>query len=478
MRAVEGRQLSLFSYEKVCGEGRTAVVGAEPRERPEAPTPAWSSEADELDVTTGNTRDLPGRICSWDNMLTACGRVVRNAGAGGVDGMGVSELPGWLEANHGALVERVLRGAYRPKPVRRAEIPKGDGRVRLLGIPTAVDRMVQQAVVQQLTPIFEPTFHDRSFGFRPGRSAHGAVRAVLADAAEGEVWVASMDLERFFDTASQSKLVQLLSDRLADKRVVSLVHRFLMAGVVVDGIVEETPEGTPQGGPLSPLLANVLPDELDWELERRGHSFVRYADDFIILKRSRKAAERAMASVTKYVEGRLFLRVNREKSYVARVTRQVKYLGYSFYAARGGEVRACVHQKSKDSLKDKVREILARSNGWSHEWRRTRLAQLVRGWVGYFRLADMRGFLRQLDEWVRRKVRCVYWKSWKRVRTKRRALMRLGVPEGVARAWSNSRKAYWRVAGSGVLDRALDNAKLAELGWQSFLQRYLEVSSM
>ena len=469
MRADEGRQL------RIDFEGRPGRAGAEPRELPEAPTPAWSTEADELDATTGNTEDLLERICSWDNMSEACARVVRNGGAGGVDGMAVSELPDWLEANHEALAGRILAGRYRPKPVRRVEIPKKErGKVRLLGIPTAADRMVQQAVAQQLAPIFEPRFHPDSYGFRPGRSAHDALRAVKRHADAGNVWVASMDLERFFDTVSQSRLVQLLSDALADKRVVSLVHRFLMAGVAVDGVVEPTPEGTPQGGPLSPLLANVLLNELDWELERRGHAFVRYADDFVILKRSRKAAERAMGSVTKYVEGRLFLRVNRDKSFVAHISRGVKYLGYAFYR-RGGELRFRVHPRSLASLRDRVREILSRSNGWSLDYRRHRLRSLVNGWVGYFRLADMRGALRELDSWVRRKIRCVYWKCWKRVGTKFRALVRLGVGRGRARQWANSRKAYWRVAGSGVLDRALSNAKLEELGWTTFYQRYLEL---
>lgn len=401
--------------------------------------------------------------------------MVRNGGAGGVDGMAVSELPDWLEANHEALAGRILAGRHGPKPVRRVEIPKKErGKVRLLGIPTAADRMVQQAVAQQLAPIFEPRFHPDSYGFRPGRSAHDALRAVKRHADAGNVWVASMDLERFFDTASQSRLVQLLSDALADKRVVSLVHRFLMAGVAVDGVVEPTPEGTPQGGPLSPLLANVLLNELDWELERRGHAFVRYADDFVILKRSRKAAERAMGSVTKYVEGRLFLRVNREKSFVAHISGGVKYLGYAFYR-RGGELRFRVHPRSLASLRDRVREILSRSNGWSLDYRRHRLRSLVNGWVGYFRLADMRGALRELDSWVRRKIRCVYWKCWKRVGTKFRALVRLGVGRGRAWQWANSRKAYWRVAGSGILDRALSNAKLEELGWTTFYQRYLEL---
>ena len=469
MRAMEGRQL------RIDFEGHPGMVGAEPREYPEAPTPAWSTEADELDATTGNTEDLLERICSWDNMSEACARVVRNGGAGGVDGMAVSELPDWLEANHEALVGRILAGRYRPKPVRRVEIPKKErGKVRLLGIPTAADRMVQQAVAQQLAPIFEPRFHPDSYGFRPGRSAHDALRAVKRHADAGNVWVASMDLERFFDTVNQSRLVQLLSDALADKRVVSLVHRFLMAGVAVDGVMEPTPEGTPQGGPLSPLLANVLLNELDWELERRGHAFVRYADDFVILKRSRKAAERAMGSVTKYVEGRLFLRVNREKSFVAHISRGVKYLGYAFYRS-GGELRFRVHPRSLASLRDRVREILSRSNGWSLDYRRHRLRSLVNGWVGYFRLADMRGALRELDSWVRRKIRCVYWKCWKRVGTKFRALVRLGVGRGRAWQWANSRKAYWRVAGSGILDRALSYAKLEELGWTTFYQRYLEL---
>ena len=470
MGAMEGRQL------RIDFEGQPGRAGAEPRELPEAPTRAWSNEADELDATIGNTGDLLERICSWGNMGEACARVVRNGGAGGVDGMEVTELEAWLEANHGALAGRILSGRYRPKPVRRVEIPKREkGKVRLLGIPTCIDRLVQQAVAQQLTPIFEPRFHEDSYGFRPGRSAHDALLAVRRHAEAGNVWVASMDLERFFDTVSQSKLVQLLSDALADKRVVSLVHRFLMAGVAVDGIVEPTPEGTPQGGPLSPLLANVLLNELDWELERRGHAFVRYADDFMILKRSRKAAERAMESMSKFVESRLFLRVNREKSYVAHITRQVKYLGYSFYAGRGGEVRLCAHRESVESLRDRVREILSRSNGWSLDFRRYRLRCLVHGWVGYFRLADMRGTLRRLDEWVRRKIRCVYWKCWKRNRTKFRALVRLGVGRGQAWEWANSRRAYWRVAGSGILDRALGNAKLEELGWTLFYPRYLQV---
>ena len=476
MRADDGRQL------RIDFEGQPGRAGAEPREYPEAPTRARSTEEDELDaMQDGNTEGLLERICSRENMQVACDSVVRNGGAGGVDGMEAVELDAWLSDNYDALADRILRGKYRPKPVRRVEIPKRErGKVRLLGIPTCIDRLVQQAVAQQLVPIFEPRFHPDSYGFRPGRSAHDALRAVKRHADAGNVWVASMDLERFFDTVNQSKLVQLLSDSPVGKRVVSLVHRFLMAGVVVDGIVEETGEGTPQGGPLSPLLANVLLNELDWELGRRGHAFVRYADDFVIMKRSRKAAERAMESVTKFVESRLFLRVNREKSYVAHIARDVKYLGHSFGMRRDedGEVRLRMqaHRRSVESLKDRVREILSRSNGWSLDYRRYRLRCLVYGWVGYFRLADIRGLLRRIDEWLRRKVRCVYWKCWKRVRIKFRALVRLGVGRGQAWQWANSRKAYWRVAGSGILCRALNNSKLAELGWTLFYPRYLLLS--
>lgn len=468
MHAMEGRQL------RIDFEGQPGRVGTESREQPEAPTRARNTEEDELDTDEGNTRFLLERICSRENMREAYRRVAQNRGAGGVDGMQADELDDWLRNNYDALEARILNGKYRPRPVRRVEIPKKEkGKVRLLGIPTVVDRMVQQAVAQQLTPIFEPRFHGDSYGFRPNRSAHDALLAAKRRADEGNVWVASMDLERFFDTVNQSKLVQLLSDSLVDKRVVSLIHRFLMAGVMVDGVVMPTDEGTPQGGPLSPLLANILLNELDWELGRRGHAFVRYADDFIILKRSRKAAERAMESMAAFVEGRLFLKVNREKSFVAKISDEVGYLGYAFYQ-KDGELRFCVHPKSVAAPRDKVRMILSRSNGWSFGTRKAKLRDLVYGWVGYFRLADMRSLLRGMDKWARRKVRCVYWKCWKRVGTRLRALVRLGVSRGRAWQWANSRKAYWRVAGSGILDRALDNAKLTELGWTLFYPRYLQ----
>lgn len=452
------------------------MVGTESQEQPEAPTRARNTEEDEFNANVGNTRFLLERICSRENMREAYRRVARNRGAGGVDGMQTDELNEWLRENYDALEARMLNGKYRPKPVRRVEIPKKEkGKVRLLGIPTVVDRMVQQATAQQLTPIFEPRFHRDSYGFRPNRSAHDALLAVKKYADEGSVWVASMDLERFFDTVNQSKLVQLLSDALVDKRVVSLIHRFLMAGVMVDGVTMPTDEGTPQGGPLSPLLANILLNELDWELERRGHAFVRYADDFIILKKSRKAAERAMESMAAFIERKLFLKVNREKSFVAHISEDVKYLGYAFYR-HGGELRFRVHPKSVASLKDKVRVILSRSNGLSFDARKAKLKSLVYGWVGHFLLADMKKLLKGIDKWVRRKIRCVCWKAWKRIRTKYRALRRFGIDHDQAYQWANTRKSYWRTAKSPVLHRTLTDAKLTELGWTSFSKRYAELS--
>lgn len=286
--------------------------------------------------------------------------------------------------------------------------------------------------------------------------------------------MASIDLERFFDTVNQSKLVQLLSDSLEDKRAVSLVHKFLMAGVMVDGVAQRTDEETPQGGSLSPLFANIMLNELDKELTARGHAFVRYADDCMILKASRKAAERALASVSKLIEGKLFLRVNREKSYVAHISDDVKYLGYAFCRCKG-ELRFRPHAKSIAKLKDKVRTILSRSSGWSLDYRRYRLKCLVNGWIGYFKLADMTERLKGIDEWCRRKIRCVYWKQWKRVRAKFRALRKLGISKGQAWEWANSRKAYWRIAGTAVLCRTLTNAKLEDLGWTSFSKRCQQV---
>ena len=465
----KGRQLRI--------EGYLAMAGAEPREQPEVSTCALNNERDEFNAEQrGDAKDLLERICARENMREACRRVMSNKGAGGVDGMGVSELKEWLSANYDALVDRLQAGKYKPRPVRRVEIPKEEkGKTRKLGIPTVVDRMVQQAIVQVLTPIYDPTFSEHSFGFRPNRSAHDALRAAAAASDAGNVWVASIDLERFFDTVNQSKLVQLLSDTIADGRVVSLIHRFLQAGVMVDGVVMPTEEGTPQGGPLSPLLANIMLNELDRELEKRGHVFVRYADDCMILKSSRKAAERVMATMTRFIEEKLFLKVNRDKSFVARIDQDVKYLGYAFSLSDEGKTSLRVHPKSVKKLKAKVSLTLARSNGWSLDYRRYRLQCLVYGWINYFKLAETGWLLIDLDGWCRRKMRCLYWKCWKKNKTKFRAMVKLGISRRLAWQWANSRKGYWRVAGS-LMHRVLTNAKLEELGWCFFQKRFLEVT--
>lgn len=456
-------------------EGLGQRVGTESREHGQASGLRAMTEDGCANDEPKASEDLLEAIIDRGNLELAAKRVVANGGAGGVDTMGVQELPGWLLGNYDALADRLRRGRYKPKPVRRVEIPKQEkGKTRQLGIPTVVDRMIQQAIVQVLTPIYEPRFSDSSFGFRPNRGCHDALLQAQALANEGDVWVASIDLEKFFDTVNHSKLIQLVSETVKDGRVVSLIHRFLYAGAMEDGVKVGSEKGTPQGGPLSPLLANVMLNELDRELERRGHRFVRYADDILILKRTEKAARRTLESVSTFIERKLFLKVNLDKSYVARISDpKVKYLGYGFYGKE--EIKFRAHPKSIERLKGKIRFILARSNGWSLEARKGQLQCLVRGWVNYFKLADMKWQLRDLDMWLRRKIRCVYWKQWKKNRTKFKALKKLGIPEWQAWQWANSRKSYWRIASSWVLSRSLTNTKLQEFGWTMLSSQYAKV---
>lgn len=457
-------------------QGYRERAGAELLGYPEASAHTLNNETDEFNAKpTDNVKDLLERICARENMERACKRVQANKGAGGAGGMSADELHVWLAENCEALAGRLLAGKYEPRPVRRVEIPKEEkGKTGTLGMPTVADRMVRQAIVQVLAPIYEPKLSPDSFGFRPNRSAHDALLAIKAYADAGNVRAASIDLERFFDTVNRSKLVQLLSDSLEDKRAVSLIHRFLMAGAMEGGAVRRTEEGAPQGGPLSPLLANILLNEPDMELERRGHDFVRYADDRMILERTRKAAERALVSVSKFIEDKLFLKVNKDKSFVARISDGVKYLGYGFYR-REGELHFRVHPKSIAKLEDKVRTILSRSNGWSLDYRRYRLRCLVNGWASCFKLAHMKSLLARADEWLRRKIRCVYWKAWKKNRTKFKALQKLGIARYQAWQWANSRKSCWRIANSWILARTLTVAKLEELGWTNFSRRYQQV---
>lgn len=422
-------------------------------------------------------KDLFEQIIDKDNMHKACKKVIANKGKGGADNMEVADLKPWLDENYDTLAKRLKRGKYKPEPLLRVEIPKDKkGKMRDISIPCVIDRMVQQAVVQVLTPVYEPVFSEFSYGFRPNRSAHDALTKIKEYADEGYVWCASLDLEKFFDMVNQSKLIQLISDRIKEGEVVSLIHRFVQANVMIDGVIRDSKTGVHQGGPLSPLLANILLNELDQELTRRGHLFVRYADDIIILKRSRSAARRAIETISAYLEKKLYLRVNREKSFVAHIADdEVKYLGFGFVMQKN-TLHFKVHAKSLAKLQDKIRVILARSNGRSYEWRQTRLKFLIIGWLNYFKPAkNMAAILREIDKWMRRKIRTVYWKCWKKTKTKYRELKRLGIPHDYAYPWANSRKGYWKVAGSGILHRPLNDEKLVQLGWPTFLDRYREL---
>lgn len=418
--------------------------------------------------------DLLGAIADKDNILHAYGKVKANKGAAGIDKMGIAELKDYLDEHLEELQEQIMEETFTPNPVRRVEIPKKEkGKVRKLGIPTVLDRLVQQSITTQLSPYFEPQFSESSYGFRPKRSAHDALYACKRHVDEGYEWVVDMDLEKFFDTVCQSKLIQIVSETIKDGRVVSLIHKYLNAGVMVNGILEETRVGMPQGGPLSPLLSNIMLNELDKELERRGHRFVRYADDCMIFCKSKRAAERVCHSITKFIEEKLFLKVNREKTNVARFN-EVKYLGYGFYR-RENECRFRVHPKSIEAMKDRVRELTARNNAMSNDFRPVALTRFVRGWVNYFKLADMKTLLRETDRWMRRRIRMVYWKQWKRVRTRFRMLQKCGMSRQKAWEQANTRKGYWRVAGSPIMSRAIQTEQLARKGYLFFSTYYKQV---
>lgn len=427
----------------------------------------------EKNATNAKRVDLLEKILDSGNLQRAYDRVCANKGSAGVDGIGTEKLLDQLnEIGIENLKEQIRKGKYRPKPVLRVEIPKEGGKTRNLGIPRVLDRMVQQAIAQVLSELYEPDFCEYSYGFRPNRGAHDALRQCIGNANDGYTWVVDMDLERFFDTVNHSKLIQVLSEKVKDGRVVSLVHKFLRAGVVVNGTYQKTEVGCPQGGNLSPILANILLNECDHELIRRGHRFARYADDLVIFCGSRKAAERTLASTVRYLEKILKLKVNREKTSVSKLG-DIGFLGYGFFyntKAKKWDLR--LHKKSEEKLKAKLKELTQRSNGWSVEYRQWRLNQLIRGWVAYFKLAKCKKTLQKIDQWLRRRIRMLYWKMWKRVRTRYRSLRKLGVVHQRAYEWANSRLGYWRVANSWILGTTLDNRKLYDMGWRWFSGLY------
>lgn len=358
-------------------------------------------------------------------------------------------------------------------PVCRVEIPKETkGDFRKLGVPTVVDRVIQQAITQVLSPLYEEQFSENSFGFRPKRGAHNALKQCQQNVDEGYIYVMDMDLEKFFDTVCQSKLIEILSRTIKDGRVISLIHKYLNAGVIRNGVIEKTEVGMPQGGPLSPLLSNIMLNELDKELERRGHRFVRYADDCMIFAKSRKSAERTLEKIMGFIEGKLFLKVNRKKTQVALIS-HVKYLGYSFYRYKG-KCRLKVHPKSVAKMKVKLQLLTSKNNGCGNENRAIKLTQFIRGWVNYFAKADMKSLLRNTDEWLRRRIRAVYWKQWKKVRTRYRMLKKFGLLEWKVHEVANCRKGSWRSA--RMLNSVLTNKLIASFGYPSMADYYAKTS--
>ncbi|WP_214708628.1 MULTISPECIES: group II intron reverse transcriptase/maturase [unclassified Exiguobacterium] len=412
---------------------------------------------------------LMEQILSRENLIRALNRVVRNKGSHGVDGMPVQNLRAHVIEHWDTMKVELLSGTYQPQPVRRVEIPKPDGGVRLLGIPTVMDRFIQQAIAQVLSSIYDPTFSDHSYGFRPNRSAHGAVKKAKGYIAEGNRWVVDIDLEKFFDRVNHDKLMGLLAKRIEDKCLLKLIHKYLKTGIMINGVVTDNEEGTPQGGPLSPLLSNIVLDELDKELEKRGHQFVRYADDCNIYVKTPKAGNRVMRSVTSYIEGKLKLKVNGNKSAVDRPWRR-KFLGFSFTKHRKPKVR--IAKASVNRMKDKIRDITSRKRPYSMEVRIQKLNQYLMGWCGYFALADTPSVFKTLESWIRRRLRMCVWKSWKKPITKVRKLTGLGIPKGKAHEWGNSRKGYWRISKSPILHKALGNSYWSSRGLKSLVSRY------
>lgn len=454
--------------QKISLDSCTQRYKAEPEYFATGQTFLWITENN----LTNNPRIQYGlleQILSPLNLNQAYKQVRSNKGSSGIDKMEVESLKDHLVENKEALIDSIRSGKYRPNPVLRVLIPKENGKQRQLGIPTVVDRVIQQAISQELTKGYDQQFSNNSYGFRPRRNAHGALQQCQEYISEGYSYAVKIDFAQFFDTVNHSKLIEVLSRTIKDGRVVSLIHKYLNAGVMVGGKLQESKSGVPQGGPLSPLLSNIMLNELDRELERRGHRFVRYADDLLILCRSKRSAERTLARIVPYITDKLFLKVNMEKTRVSHVFR-VKFLGYSFYKKKGkGRLR--VHPNSITKLRDQLRLLTSRSNDWGNDRRKERLRQYITGWVNYFKLADMKYLLRIVDKWYRRRLRMVIWKQWKRIRTRLAKLTRLGIDKYKARQYANTRKGYWHTAQSPILTRAITTLRLKQAGY-IFLSDY------
>jgi RNA-directed DNA polymerase len=415
---------------------------------------------------------LMERILCKENLKKAYQRVKNNNGAPGTDGVRVDELNNYLRENWGRIRKELYEGTYRPQVVRRVEIPKSGGGVRLLGIPTVIDRLIQQAILQILGSLYDPMFSPYSYGFRPGRGAHMAIRQAQKYIREGYSYVVDADIEKFFDRINHDILMSKLTKKIGDGRILRLIRQYLQSGVMINGCCVATDEGAPQGGPLSPLLANIMLDDLDKELEQRGHRFIRYADDCNIYVKSKRAAQRVLEGITRFVGKRLKLKVNKEKSAADRPWRR-KMLGLSFLTSTKASIRLA--DTTRKRVKERIRELTRRTSGKSLEEIIRKLNEYLRGWVGYFAIAQTRSVFEELDEWIRRRLRAILLARWKRSITKRRELQKLGIPEKWARNISGSRKKYWRLSKTHQMHKALGIAYWHEQGLMSVVKRYDEL---
>ena len=418
--------------------------------------------------------ELLEQILAKENLNKAYKKVCQNKGVAGVDGVTVEEVADYIKENKDRIAGKIRKRQYKPQPVKRVQIPKENGQKRNLGIPTVMDRIIQQAIVQVLTPIFEEQFHENSFGFRPGRSCEQAVIKVLEYLNNGYDWIVDIDLEKFFDTVNQDRLITIIGKTIKDGDVVSLIRKYLSAGVMVNGVKMETKVGTPQGGNLSPLLSNIMLNELDKELEARGLNFVRYADDCIILVKSEKAANRVLTSITKYIEKNLGLKVNAEKSKVTRLT-QTKYLSFSFWATKGGKWKPKPHIKAYQKLIRELKQLTKRSWSISLDERIKKINYLVRCWVNYFRIANMRQKLADIDEHLRTRIRTIIWKQWKVPTRKEKALIKLEIERKLAHNIANTRKGYQLICKTDWLKFAINNERLRKRGLVFLLDQYTKV---
>jgi RNA-directed DNA polymerase len=463
MSRLRDEQGRLPSLDKGATE-QTKGVKLPGTEQSAEPSPA----RDERKSDTG----LWEEIWTKENLTQAMKRVERNGGAAGIDGMTVKEVRPYLKEHWLEIREALESGNYRPSPVKRVEIPKPDGGVRELGIPTVIDRLLQQAIAQVLTPIFERKFSAHSYGFRPRRSAHDAVKAAQEYAQSGHEWVVDIDLEKFFDRVNHDMLMARVAREVKDKRVLKLIRAYLSSGVMINGVRMGTEEGTPQGGPLSPILSNIMLDDLDKELEKRGHKFVRYADDCNIYVKTERAGGRVMESVRKFLEEKLKLKVNQKKSKVEKANR-VKFLGFSFYN-RKGEILVRVARRSLERFREKLRQLTKRTRSGKIEDIIHKINVYIVGWKGYYRLANTPSVYEGLDGWIRRRLRQMIWKRWKRGTTRYKELVKLGVPKGYAQEGAGG-TSPWRMAATPVINQALSNGYFRSLGLMSVNTRYQEL---